>query len=71
MMQYMKKPFREYIREKTDLPDYIYDLSHIFDWETDVYMDICHVWEKGNRIIAKEIAKVVLPEVRKARMEKE
>lgn len=44
-----------------DKPDYIYDLSHIFDGENDVYMDMCHVWEKGNRIIAKEIKKIIAP----------
>lgn len=37
--------------------DYIFDLSHIFDYTTDVYMDHCHVFEKGNDIIADEILK--------------
>lgn len=41
--------------------DYMYDLSHIFDGESDIYMDMWHVWEKGNRIIAKEIKKIIAP----------
>ncbi len=36
---------------------YIYDLSHIFDEVYDVYFDSCHVYEKGNQIIASEIYK--------------
>lgn len=55
--------FRNYMSQMTELPAYIYDLSHIFDHESDVYMDICHVWEKGNEIIAKEIEKVILPQL--------
>ena len=35
--------------------DYIFDLSHIFDDVSDVYLDEIHVKEKGNEIIAKEI----------------
>lgn len=50
------------IRDKQ--PDYMHDLSHIFDDEKDVYMDQCHVWEKGNRIIAREITQIILPELR-------
>ena len=37
--------------------DYLSDLSAIFDQVGGVYMDICHVNEKGNRIIADEIYK--------------
>lgn len=59
----MKGSFRECIRQKKDLPEYIYDLSHIFDGKSDVYMDWCHVWEKGNRIIAEEIKKIILPRI--------
>lgn len=43
------------------LPDYMYDLSHIFDGCEDVYMDYVHVWESGNRIIAKEIGSIIRP----------
>lgn len=37
--------------------DYIFDLSDIFDGVSDIYMDVCHVYEKGNEIIADEIYK--------------
>lgn len=59
----MKALFREYILQTLELPDYIYDLSHIFDGKCEVYMDWCHVWEKGNRIIAEEIKKTILPKI--------
>lgn len=55
--------FRKRISQMDRLPEYIYDLSHIFDYESDVYMDNAHVWEKGNRIIAREIAEIILPEL--------
>ena len=55
----VKESLREYIHRKRDLPDYIYDLSHIFDGENDIYMDVCHVWQKGNQIIAQEIEKII------------
>jgi len=42
---------------------YIHDLSHIFDDVSDVYMDAAHVWEKGNKIIAKEIFSKVEKEI--------
>lgn len=58
-----KEEFRNCIEKISKLPDYIYDLSYIFDGESDIYMDSCHVWEKGNRIIAEEIAKIVLPKI--------
>ena len=38
--------------------EYIYDLSHIFD-KKNVYMDFCHVFENGNKIIADEIYRVI------------
>ena len=59
----MNGSFRKRISRMDRLPGYIYDLSHIFDYESDVYMDHCHVWEKGNRIIAREITEIILPEL--------
>ncbi len=50
-----RKLMKEYEIEKSY--SYIYDLSHIFDEEYDVYFDACHVCEKGNEIIASEIYK--------------
>lgn len=39
--------------------EYIYDLSALFDNQSDVYMDICHVRERGNEIIAEAIYTVI------------
>lgn len=51
------KEFREKIENVLYTHDYIHDLSHIFDDVPNVYMDICHVRESANRIIAAEILK--------------
>ncbi len=59
----MEHSFRKQMCQMFELPKYMYDLSHIFDNEKEVYMDHCHVWEKGNEIIAREITKVILPEL--------
>lgn len=61
----MKKSFREYMVKDKNIPDYIYDFSHIFDKTNDVYLDYSHVGEEGNRIIAREIEKIILPELMK------
>lgn len=50
---------RKTISTMGPLPDYMYDLSPIFDGCEDVYMDYVHVWEKGNRIIAREIGDII------------
>ena len=50
--------FRERAKEIGKYYNYIYDLTHIFD-DDDVYMDISHVYELGNEIIAKHIWKVI------------
>ncbi len=54
----MANLFRSEIKSIISKYSYIYDLSHIFD-EIDVYEDICHVNQEGNRIIAEEIIKVI------------
>lgn len=56
-----KFDFRERIEEQNicEQYDYVYDLSDIFDDQSDIYIDICHVYEKGNEIIADEIYKRV------------
>lgn len=48
--------YRSLARERriAEVHDYMYDLSDIFD-EKDVYLDDCHVFEEGNRIIADKI----------------
>lgn len=52
--------FIRYVREKhvVQTYDYIYDLTSLFDDQFDVYMDIAHVNEKGNYIIAGAIAEI-------------
>ena len=55
--------FRRRIRPVADRYEYIYDLSHIFDNKTDIYMEDCHVYEKGNRIIAESIYTVISNEL--------
>lgn len=57
------REFRECAPEICKTHEYIHDLSHIFDNE-DVYMDICHVFENGNRIIADKIYKIITDEVK-------
>lgn len=51
----MGKEFRNKITDVVKSHDYIYDLSNIFDDLQGVYMDICHVREDANEIIAMEI----------------
>ena len=56
-MKYAKE-FRSRAGEIVKSHGYIYDLTDIFDDE-DVYMDIIHVYEKGNEIIASHIWNVI------------
>lgn len=39
------------------------DLTHIFDGLEDIYIDICHVSEQGNQIIAQEIFNVIVKDL--------
>ena len=41
----------------------IHDISDLFDKETDVYIDACHVTEEGNRKIADKIYEVIHGEI--------
>jgi len=54
-----KFDFRDRIKKQDicEQYDYIFDLSDIFDGISGIYMDVCHVYEKGNEIIANEIYK--------------
>lgn len=61
---FSEKPLHRDLIQMIDKTDYMYDLSHIFDNTSDVYMDMFHVWEKGNRIIAKEIKNIIEPYLR-------
>lgn len=60
--------FRNFMNKMQNKPEYMYDLSFIFDEQRDVYIDTCHVWEKGNRIIAEEIKKIILPALNNSRV---
>lgn len=63
---YSSESFRNEIRKsgiKENHP-YIYDLSDIFDDHTDVYMDVCHVCEEGNEIIANAIYDVIRNQIK-------
>ena len=51
--------FRNRMINIIDSDELIYDLSHIFDAESDIYMDDCHVYEKGNKIIADYIYEII------------
>lgn len=70
MVKLINGSFRKRICQMAQLPGYIHDLSHIFDNVSDVYKDYCHVWEKGNQIIASEITKTILPELCRVYMER-
>lgn len=50
--------FRELAENICRSHKYIFDLSHVLDTE-DVYMDHCHVYEAGNKIIAREIYRTI------------
>lgn len=45
----------EKVREMIKEYPYIKDITNIFDGEHDIYWDTCHVYEKGNRYIAKRV----------------
>lgn len=51
-------------QEKIKDLDYITDLTSLFDGKKNIYYDYCHVFEKGNQLIASRILKSVLPEIR-------
>lgn len=51
--------FRSRIKKTADSEELVYDLSHIFDAESDVYMDDCHVYEKGNKMIAECVYEII------------
>lgn len=53
--------FRESFASLSDKQEYLVDLSDIFDDTYNIYMDICHVTEKGNKIIADKIYQIIEP----------
>lgn len=52
------KEFGKLVKQDINKYEWIYDLSGVFGSE-DVYIDMCHVNENGNRIIAERIADIV------------
>lgn len=54
----------EEAREEIKKLDYMTDLSFLFDEQKNIYMDFCHVYEKGNRQIADAILRKILNEIR-------
>lgn len=52
---------RKYQNE-TDIP-WLHDVTDIFDGESGIFYDHCHAYEKGNRIIARNILPIVLREM--------
>lgn len=54
--------FRNIGSVMNDKYEYFHDLSQIFDY-CDVYMDECHVYERGNIIIAQEIYKYIASDI--------
>lgn len=43
--------------------DYLIDFTQIFKGEENVFFDFCHVYEKGNRIIARKIMPYILKSI--------
>lgn len=41
-------------------PEWLHDFSRLFDDDKSVYADFCHLYEKGNRIISKQMLRYVL-----------
>lgn len=44
---------------------YLIDFTNIFDGVDGIYFDWCHVYEKGNKIIADCIANLIIPIIKK------
>ncbi len=51
--------FKKRFEEISEQYRYIYDLSDIFDNKQDIYIDECHVFEKGNQLIAEAVYQII------------
>lgn len=49
-----KRPFRKHADEDTRTYSYNYDFTNTFE-DVDVYMNVAHIDEDGNQIIAKRM----------------
>lgn len=58
-LEYRVKAFRELAQEDIARTEWLYDLSEVLDNE-DAYIDMCHLNENGNRIIARKIAEILV-----------
>lgn len=52
------RTFRKLVQPEIGKYEWMYDLSDIFN-EDDIYIDMCHVNEKGNWVIASTIAEIM------------
>ncbi len=53
-----KRPFRKHADEITRTYSYNYDFTNTFE-DVDVYMNVAHIDEDGNQIIAKRVWNVI------------
>lgn len=61
---YREFSFRKQLMKEENIPNYIYNITDIFDNIDDIYLDAFHVKnEKANRIIANKIKEVVYPTI--------
>ena len=44
----------------------LYDFTEIMRGKEEVFYDYCHVYEKGNKIIAKEVLSIIIEDIRRA-----
>ena len=52
------------ILKEIEKNEWLYDFSGIFNNNSDdLYFDLCHLYTKGNRILAKEILKLIVPSI--------
>ena len=62
-IDYMKqgKAFSDRVKDWIYKYYWLYDFTHLFDDYGDVYIDKCHVNEKGNKIIAQRVCELLRP----------
>ncbi len=54
MLKWFEQFFTEYKDDNSKL-EFIYDFTDIFNKEKEIYIDNCHIYEKGNQIIAEKM----------------
>lgn len=56
---------------ESDLRRYpkMFSLSRVFDGQNrEIWLDACHITPEGNRLVAAEMARLILPDIRKSRV---